>query len=117
MGRRLRNMTGDPTSRFAALVQRPEAELATRLDEAAFLLAAHAHPGLDVDTQRARLDELAAACASPRLADVAHHLFVEQGFPGNAEDYYDPRNSYLDDVLDRRLGIPITLAVVLMEVA
>ena len=44
-------------------------------------------------------------------------LFVEQGFRGNRDAYYDPRNSYLNDVLDRRLGIPITLAVVFLEVA
>ena len=110
-------MTQDSTSRFAALVRRPEFELVAHLDELALLIAAHAHPNLDIDRQRRRLDDLAAGCATNRLADIAHHLFVEEGFRGNDEDYYDPRNSYLDDVLDRRLGIPITLAVVLIEVA
>jgi regulator of sirC expression with transglutaminase-like and TPR domain len=51
--------------------------------------------------------------ALDRLCDF---LFAVEGFRGNAEDYYDPRNSCLNDVLDRRLGIPITLAVVIMEV-
>ena len=44
-------------------------------------------------------------------------LFEEEGFRGNTEDYYDPRNSFLNDVLDRRLGIPITLSVVYVAVA
>src|SRR6185295_3779128 len=44
-------------------------------------------------------------------------LFEEEGFRGNAEDYYDPRNSFLNDVLDRRLGIPITLSVLYIVVA
>jgi regulator of sirC expression with transglutaminase-like and TPR domain len=52
-----------------------------------------------------------------RLHRLREHLFEELGFRGNAEDYYDPRNSLLNDVLDRRLGIPITLSLVLMEVA
>jgi regulator of sirC expression with transglutaminase-like and TPR domain len=44
-------------------------------------------------------------------------LFVEHGFRGNIDDYYDPRNSFLHEVLDRRTGIPISLSVVYMEVA
>ena len=46
-----------------------------------------------------------------------HYLFQEQGFRGNTEAYYDPRNSYLNEVLDRRTGIPITLSTVYIEVA
>lgn len=117
MGRRLGKMAVDPTSRFADLVEAPPAELADHLDEAALLIAAHAHPALEVDDYRARLDDLANRAQEPRLADVAHVLFAEEGFQGNTDDYYDPRNSYLDDVIDRRLGIPISLGVVLIEVA
>jgi len=51
-----------------------------------------------------------------RLHRLREYLFVEQGFAGNREDYYDPRNSFLNDVLDRRQGIPITLSLVLVEV-
>lgn len=109
-------MTSDPTGRFAALVQGPEAELADRFDEAALLIAAHARPDLDIDAYRARLDDLAAACPEPTLAAVSRQLFAVEGFRGNTDDYYEPENSYLDQVLDRRLGIPITLAVVLLEV-
>ena len=64
----------------------------------------------------AGLDDLAAGCRTPTLDGLLHHLFVDQGFVGNQDDYYDPANSYLDDVLDRHLGIPITLAVLTMEV-
>jgi regulator of sirC expression with transglutaminase-like and TPR domain len=100
----------DPTTRFRRLVQGPEDDL--RLDEAALLIAAHAHPDLDVDARLAELDELAAGCTG----DVVQHLFGTLGFRGNTDDYGDPRNSFLDDVLDRRLGIPITLSLLLMEV-
>jgi regulator of sirC expression with transglutaminase-like and TPR domain len=86
------------------------------LDEAAMLIAATARPGVDVGAGLARLDQLAAACSGATLPALRHQLYVVEGFRGNAEDYYDARNSYLDQVLARRTGIPITLALVLMEV-
>ena len=107
----------DPTDRFARLVRAPKADLDANLDTAALLIAAHANPGLDIEAHRGRLDELAAACDEPVLAEVTNQLFGIEGFRGNDADYYDPRNSYLDQVLERRVGIPITLSVVLMEVA
>jgi regulator of sirC expression with transglutaminase-like and TPR domain len=107
----------DPTDRFARLVRGPKAELDANLDTAALLIAAHARPRLDIDAYRHRLDELAAACEEPVLAEVTNQLFGVEAFRGNDADYYDPRNSYLDEVLDRRVGIPITLSIVLMEVA
>jgi regulator of sirC expression with transglutaminase-like and TPR domain len=107
----------DVTDRFARLVRGHAGDLDGNLDRAALLIAAHAHPGLDVDAYLARLDELASQCGEPVLAEVSHVLFGLEGFHGNDAEYYDPRNSYLDDVLDRHTGIPITLSVVLMEVA
>jgi regulator of sirC expression with transglutaminase-like and TPR domain len=104
----------DPTSRFVEVVAEPEE--AVRLDEAAFLVAAHAHPGLDVAAQLARLDDLAAQILDPTLDGLRRLLFRDLGFGGNEDDYYDPRNSFLDDVLDRRVGIPISLAVLTLEV-
>jgi regulator of sirC expression with transglutaminase-like and TPR domain len=104
----------EATERFAAVMSGPEAELA--LDEAALLIAAHARPELDVGRQRARLDELASGVTTPNLDGLCHYLFGSQRFAGNVTDYYDPQNSYLDRVLDRHLGIPITLAVLLIEV-
>ena len=107
-------MTSQATARFAELVGGPHADVA--LDEGALLIAAHAHPGLDVAAQRGRLDELAAACSEATLDGLRHHLFEVLGFRGNTRRYADPRNSFLNDVLDRRVGIPISLAVVTMEV-
>jgi regulator of sirC expression with transglutaminase-like and TPR domain len=104
----------EPTARFTALLHGPEASLP--LDEAALLIAAHAHQGLDVDAQLRRIDALADGVREPTLTGVRRHLFGDLGFAGDEVDYYDPRNSYLDTVLDRRVGIPITLSVVLMEV-
>jgi len=77
-----------------------------------------------VDAYLERLDGLARGVDGSRrstdplgrLHRLREYLFVEQGFAGNREDYYDPRNSFLNDVLDRRQGIPITLSLVLIEV-
>ncbi len=104
----------DPTARFVALAHQPEAVMP--LDELALLIAAHARADLDVAAELARLDELAAGVGERSVEALCHHLFVDQGFVGDHDDYYDPANSYLDQVLERRTGIPITLAVVMIEV-
>lgn len=88
----------------------------------ALLIAEVERPGLPTATYLAKLDALAGAVRAgarpgePLLDAAVRHLFAELGFRGNTESYYDPRNSCLDQVLDRRLGIPITLSVVLLEV-
>jgi len=107
---------------FAHEVSRPDAEI--DLGRAALVIATSEYPDLDVDRQVDRLAELAeaarpanaAADALERLHRLREYLFEEQGFVGNAADYYDPRNSFLNDVLERRLGIPITLSLLLIEV-
>ena len=104
----------DATARFGELLARPAALVP--LDEAALLIAAHAHEGLDIDRYLGCLDLLAERCPAPTLDSLVTYLFTDLGFAGNVRDYYDPRNSFLDDVLDRRIGIPITLAVVAVEV-
>lgn len=104
----------DATERFAAAVAAPVAEM--RLDVAAFCLAAHAHPTLDVDEQCARLDRLARSCPTPTFDGMRAYLFESLGFRGDTRDYGDPENSFLDSVLERRVGIPISLAVVMMEI-
>ena len=104
----------DITDRFAAAVARPDPEVP--LDEVALLVAAHAYPGLDVDGQLRRLDDLAARCPEPTLDGLRELLFGVLGFDGARADYYDPRNSYLNDVLDRRRGLPILLSLLAMEV-
>lgn len=104
----------DATSRFTEVVGVPEA--AIPLDEAALLVAAHARPDLDVATEQARLDRLAAGVAAPTLDAMRAYLFSELHFSGDHDDYYDPRNSYLDQVVARRRGIPLTLSLLLLEV-
>lgn len=92
----------------------------------AALIARDAYGTLDVDRLAARLDDLAAPLVGRDFASlpvdaqadaISAHLYETLGFRGNEQDYYDPRNSLLPDVLDRKLGIPITLAVVYCEVA
>jgi regulator of sirC expression with transglutaminase-like and TPR domain len=102
------------TDEFRVLVTGPEDDLA--LDRAALLIAAHAHPALDVDARLAQLDRLAADARAPDAAALARFLFGERGFAGNSVDYGDPRNSLFDELLDRRLGIPITLSVLMLAV-
>lgn len=104
----------DATARFAQLLSRSAPSIP--LDEAVLLVAAHAYPALDVARQLRRLDLLADRCPAPTVDALVTYLFVDLGFTGNGRDYYDPRNSYLNDVLDRRTGIPISLAVLAMEV-
>jgi len=109
--------------RFASLVAQPAASI--ELAHAALLIAAEEKPGLDVEHYRALLYELGME-ARERIAardDAAQavgafnkYIFEELGFAGNQSDYYDPRNSLLSDVLDKRTGIPISLSVVYMEI-
>jgi len=104
----------DPTACFAALAARRDQPLP--LDETLLLIAAHARPDLDLAAERGRLDALAAALPHPTFDGLRTHLFEVLGFTGDQATYYDARNSLLPDVLDRRVGIPITLAVLAMEV-
>jgi regulator of sirC expression with transglutaminase-like and TPR domain len=95
------------------------------VEEGALMVALDAHPALDLARYRARLDVLADELAAKldRTSSVGEQvialrqvLYEDAGLHGNREDYYDPRNSYLPDVLDRGLGIPISLAIVILAV-
>lgn len=95
------------------------------LAEGALWIAASEYPGLVIDDYLARLHDMAAKLRSRLRADVAtaekllalnHYLFDELGFSGNNEDFYDPRNSFLNEVIERRVGIPITLGVIYIEI-
>jgi len=112
-----------PRERFAAIAHLAERQI--DLGEAALVIAAEEQPGLNPDPWLDRLDDLGERLRPrlhrsrndlDRLAALLDMLFGEEGLRGNADDYYDPRNSYLNEVLDRRLGIPITLAIVCLEV-
>ncbi|MBI3637744.1 MAG: tetratricopeptide repeat protein [Candidatus Rokubacteria bacterium] len=97
----------------------------SRLDlgHGALLVAQVEHPGIVVSRELGRLDDLAQRSGAGVVGDpvkalhrLREFLFEEEGFHGNAEKYYDPCNSCLNDVLTRRTGIPISLSVVTMEV-
>ena len=113
-----------PRERFREISRSPEAQI--DLAEAALWIAAEDSPPVEVADWLSRLDAVAAiAESSVRLAAgerarvdaLIHSLFVEQRFSGNRDDYYDPRNSWLNEVLDRKLGIPISLAIIYIAVA
>lgn len=96
------------------------------LAEAALLLACLEYPQLDVASYLQRFDVLAGevmqrieqdADVAERVLAINQYLFMEYGFAPNLENFYDPRNSFLNDVLERKTGIPITLSIVYMEVA
>ena len=108
---------------FSHLVDRADEDI--ELAEAALLVGAMEKPDLDVARYVGVLDRLGQLArlrrGDDRLPDggasrILRFLFDELGFKGNTEAYYDPKNSFLDEVLDRRTGIPITLAIVLLEV-
>ncbi|MDE3120093.1 MAG: transglutaminase family protein, partial [Nitrospirota bacterium] len=91
------------------------------LEAGAFLIARYAYPNLDVATYRAQLDALAAevrermglrVSGEEAVKTLGRYLFGEQAFRGNTRNYYETDNSYLNRVLDRRTGIPISLSVV-----
>ena len=115
-------MTESRTRRqLTDIVDRPEEEV--DLARASLLMACEEYPDLDVEGYVQRFDAMAEALRG-RLGDspaqavgaLNRGLFEEQGFRGNTREYYDPRNSFLNDVLDRRTGIPITLSTVYMAV-
>lgn len=111
-------------AQFAELVTRDENNW--ELDQAALLIAAEEYPHLEIEKYLEQLDTLAALAAArdeagadprTRLLRLNQLLFDELNFHGNTEDYFDARNSFLNDVIDRRTGIPITLSVVYIEIA
>lgn len=92
----------------------------------ALLIARDEYPQLDPDACETMLqghaehlrEHIAAIESWPlKMQAINRHLFEELGYAGNHEQYYDPRNSYLNEVVQRRLGNPISLALVQMEVA
>lgn len=109
---------------FTEIVSRKDEEI--NLAEAALTIAAEEYPRLDIPLYLDKLDrigDMARERASDRVDSLDQIsalnavLFEELGFRGNSGNYYDPRNSFLNEVIDRRTGIPITLTVVYIEVA
>ena len=110
-------------SRFAEIVSLDDERI--NLAEAVLLIASEEYPRLDVELYLERLDHFADLArertysldAIEVITALNATLFDQLGFRGNHEKYFDPRNSYLNEVIDRRTGIPITLTVVYIEVA
>jgi regulator of sirC expression with transglutaminase-like and TPR domain len=118
--------SSDIIQAFAALVRSEIDDERVDLLRSALTFARIEDPQLDIENYVRRVDELAARVAekiedpddpAQIIAALNDVLFKEEMFRGNTVEYYSPRNSFLHDVLDRRLGIPITLALVYMEVA
>jgi len=108
---------------FAALLARDDGGI--ELARACLQIAEDAYPGLDVDGYLGEIERFAKrlgarlapdAAVEDRVIALNEFLFADLGFNGNARDYYDPRNSYLNEVIDRRRGIPITLSVLYIEI-
>jgi regulator of sirC expression with transglutaminase-like and TPR domain len=110
--------------RFYQEVRQPEGEI--DLARAALYLAQEEYPDLDPEEYLNALDTMAAEVKESLpeeryplrvIQTLNAYLYDDLGFGGNQADYYDPRNSYLNEVIDRRTGIPITLSLVYLEVA
>ncbi|HEX9263770.1 MAG TPA: tetratricopeptide repeat protein [Candidatus Binatia bacterium] len=117
-------MAHDPYQEFRQAVDRPEDKI--DLGRAALTVALTDYPDLDIAAYLGRIDRLAVEVMRRSdsdgdvyhsIAALNHVLFGQHGFRGNRDDYYNPKNSFLNDVIDRKTGIPITLSVLYIEVA
>jgi regulator of sirC expression with transglutaminase-like and TPR domain len=108
---------------FAQAMAREDARI--DLAHACLMIAQDAYPQLDVERYLGEIERMAlrlrgrlaqSGGAEERIIALNQFLFEDLGYWGNTGDYYDPRNSYLNDVIDRRTGIPITLSILYMEV-
>jgi regulator of sirC expression with transglutaminase-like and TPR domain len=116
-------MMGIALGDFESVINKEDARI--DLARACLMIAQDAYPGLEVERYLGEIERMAIrlrgrlpAAGGPeeRVATLNQFLFDDLGFWGNTEEYYDPRNSYLNEVIDRKTGIPITLAILYMEV-
>ncbi len=116
------NLTNPIKAAFKKLLSQPDNEI--RLAEAALMIAKFEYPELNINEQLSKIKSMAeeinnrlpdSANAAEILKQLNHVLFVEKGYEGNTSSYYDPRNSFLNDVIERRLGIPISLSILYIE--
>jgi regulator of sirC expression with transglutaminase-like and TPR domain len=107
---------------FVRAVEGPEPAL--DLARAALLVAAESDPRVDIDHQMHTLDSWAAELRSrldpgwnnlQKLARLRNYVFEELGFRGDSQDYFSPSNSLLHEVMERRIGVPLTLSIIFME--
>jgi regulator of sirC expression with transglutaminase-like and TPR domain len=113
---------GVPLEPFAQLLNRDDARI--DLARACLMIAQDAYPGLDVERYLGEIERMAIRLrgripqtggAEERVVALNQFLYEDLGYWGNTDDYYDPRNSYLNDVIERKTGIPITLSILYME--
>ncbi len=116
-------VSGERAERLTEIIGGPECDIP--LTEAALLVATHRYPDLDIRYYLDLIERFGTTvagqvdndCGAPdKVVALNRYLFDELGFAPNAEDYFDPRNSFLNDVVERRTGIPITLSLVYMAV-
>ena len=109
---------------FMEEIARDESKIS--LARAGLIFAQRRYPDVDCSWYTAQLDLVAAEIqrkisgensSASKLGTTVNYLFGELGYQGNAEDYYDPRNSFINEVIERRIGIPISLSVVFLEIA
>ena len=117
-------LASDPYSEFRQAADRPEALI--DLGRAALTIALPEYPKLAISDYLRRIDDLAvevverAGADADQLRSIAalnFVLFSQHKFRGNRDAYYDPKNSFLNEVIERKTGIPIALSVLYMEVA
>jgi regulator of sirC expression with transglutaminase-like and TPR domain len=117
-------LSTDPYRDFRQAVDRPEKKI--ELSRAALTIALTDYPDLDIADYLARIDRLAMEVTGRlypeadiyrSIAALNYVLFRQYGFHGNRDDYFNPKNSFLNEVIERKTGIPITLSVLYMEVA
>ena len=116
-------MKPESLERLKQILDAPESD--ADLAEAALLLAQEEYPQLDLQAYLRRLDEMARAVrdtlpanapAAEIILALNRYLFQEEGFDGDAANFYDPRNSFINQVLERKIGIPITLSIIYIEI-
>jgi regulator of sirC expression with transglutaminase-like and TPR domain len=110
--------------RFRKIVELPDRMI--DLTEAALVIALEDYPSLQLDRYLEQIDDWGDAIRSRLegsndieriVAEINRFLFDQEGFHGEADDYYDPRNTYLNEVLDRHAGLPIALSILYIEIS
>jgi regulator of sirC expression with transglutaminase-like and TPR domain len=112
-----------PLEAFASVLKKDDLHI--ELARACLMIAQDAYPGLDLERYMVEIESLAlrlrtrlknVGAVEERVIGLNEFLYDELGYWGNTDNYYDPRNSYLNEVIDRKTGIPITLAILYMEI-
>jgi len=110
--------------RFRKIIELPDGMI--DLTEAALVIALEDYPSLQLDRYLEQIDDWAEAIRDRLdgtrdieriVAEINRFLFEQEGFHGEADDYYDPRNAYLNEVLDRHAGLPIALSILYIEIS